>query len=112
MAMLIQQKNSDHILARGTDADGSVILLENNWYFAPEAVDMTYLKLTDRTYTCPYKGVCLWVDLDAPDMKAKNIGWVYPQPKPDYERIKDRIAFYARETAGTVALTDSATVRE
>lgn len=100
MAYLIKQKNSDHVIA----SDSDVVLLEGNWYFSPEAVDMTYLKLTNRTYTCPYKGVCFWLDLQAPGTEAKNVAWVYQHPKPGYERIQNKIGFYARDTAGTVAV--------
>jgi uncharacterized protein (DUF427 family) len=100
----ILQKNTDTVIAAGHEDDDSVMMLEDNWYFSPHAVDMTHLKLTNRTYTCPYKGVCFWLDLDAPGIKARNIAWVYQQPKPGYERIKDRIAFYTRETLGTMAV--------
>jgi uncharacterized protein (DUF427 family) len=103
MAFVIQQKGNNAVIASGQEEDGSVFLLEGNWYFTPEAIDMTHLKVTERTYTCPYKGVCYWVDLDAPDIQARNIGWVYRQPMSGYEMIQDRIGFYARDTAGTVA---------
>ncbi|HEX2622958.1 MAG TPA: DUF427 domain-containing protein [Phototrophicaceae bacterium] len=107
MELVIQQKDTHQIIASGQEDNGSVVILENNWYFAPDAVDMTHLKITSRPYTCPYKGVCYWLDLDAPDLKAKNIAWVYNDPKPGYERIKGKIAFYSRDTVGTVALKDA-----
>lgn len=104
MAYVIKQKNNQAVIAEGTPSDGSTVLLEGNWYFSPDHVDMSHLKVTDRTYTCPYKGVCFWIDLDAPNAKARNIGWVYNNPMSGYEIIKDKIGFYPRDTAGTVAV--------
>lgn len=103
MPYLIHQLDTNTVIASGAESDSTVFLLENNWYFIPEVVDMTHLKVTERTYTCPYKGVCFWIDLEAPGLSARNIAWVYRNPSPGYEIIKDRIAFYARDTAGTVA---------
>ena len=78
-----------------------VRLFEGAWYFDPAYVDMTYLRVTERTYTCPYKGVCYWIDLDAPDHKGKNVAFTYFKVKPGYEFIQDRIAFYAGEREHT-----------
>ncbi|MBC8172200.1 MAG: DUF427 domain-containing protein [Anaerolineae bacterium] len=111
MALVIQSKANNQVLASGQEDNDSVFIFEDNWYYNPTAVDMTYLKVTDRKYTCPYKGVCVWVDLEMPGLKARNIGWIYDNPMPGYERIKDRIAFYSRDTAGTVALRDTVSAR-
>ncbi len=70
-----------------------VIELENSWYFAPEQVDMTHLHITERTYTCPYKGVCHWIDLEVGGVYAQNVAWVYHKPKRGFEQIAGRIAF-------------------
>lgn len=102
MSLIIKVKPSGEVIAQGEE-NQTVRSFEGNWYFAPEAVDMQYLKVTERTYTCPYKGVCYWVDLDAPDAKAENVAWIYHDPKQGYEFIKNQIGFYARETRGTTA---------
>ena len=96
----IKTKDGAIQLAKGYDGQ-SVFKLEGNWYFDPAAVHMQYLKVTDRTYYCPHKGTCFWIDLEAPGMSAKNVAWVYTVLKPHYEHIKDRIAFYG----GTSAVT-------
>lgn len=111
MAFIIQSKLNNQVIARGHEEEDTVFLLEDNWYFDPSAVDMTYLKVTERKYTCPYKGVCFWVDLEMPGLKARNIAWIYDNPMAGYERIKNRIGFYSRETNGTVALRDTVAVR-
>jgi uncharacterized protein (DUF427 family) len=102
MALIVKERGSNQVIASGTE-DQTVRIFEGNWYFAPAAVNMQNLKVTERTYTCPYKGMCFWIDLEAADgTKTQNVGWVYNHPKPGYEFIKDQIAFYARPTAGTL----------
>ena len=103
MAFIVKERSNGEIIAAAKDHQ-TVRVFEGNWYFKPEAVNMQHLKVTDRIYTCPYKGVCYWIDLEAPDgTKAKNVAWVYRDPKPTYEFIKDQIAFYTRPTEGTVS---------
>lgn len=89
------------LIAEGSEP--AVLEFEGNWYFDPSNVRMDGLVVTDRTYVCPYKGVCYWVDLQRDEVQARNIGWVYRDPKPGYENIRDRFGFYARETSGTLA---------
>lgn len=89
------------VLAEASSKD--VIELESAWYFSPEQVDMSCLKISKREYHCPYKGTAHWVDLILPDKQAKNVGWVYQTPMYGYEHIAGRIAFYDRETSNTFA---------
>ncbi|NWG16491.1 MAG: DUF427 domain-containing protein [Chloroflexi bacterium] len=99
MAVCIQERQNSSVIASGDES--AVLEFEGAWYFMPEDVNMDYLRFSDRTYTCPYKGVCYWIDLELPSgQRAKNVGWVYRQPKAGYEFIKDRIGFYGRDTAG------------
>jgi len=105
MTYTIKDRNSHEIIAEGPDgeAEDSVRVLEGSWYFKPTQVDMTHLVMTERTYNCPYKGICHWIDLDSPTTQARNIAFVYKSPMTGYEFIKDRIAFYGRDTSGTIA---------
>jgi len=98
----IQTNFNGATLAEGVIGQ-TVQVVEEGWYFAPEAVDTTYLRITDRIYTCPYKGVCYWIDLDAPEMRAQNVAWVYSEPKRGYEKIKGLIAFSRRGSNATIA---------
>jgi uncharacterized protein (DUF427 family) len=102
MRYIIQERASGGVIASGTEEQ--VQEFEGHWYFAPDAVDMSHLRVTERTYTCPYKGVCQWVDLESPHGRARNIGWVYLNPKPGYEFIRGQFGFYEHDTAGTVSL--------
>jgi uncharacterized protein (DUF427 family) len=75
---------------------------EGNWYFEPTAVHTDVLSVTERTYTCPIKGTCNWVDYIGPDgLTVKDVAWVYPEVKAGHELIKGRDGFYAGNRGGT-----------
>lgn len=102
---IISQMNPAQTIAQADRSD-DVVIIENNYYFSPDRVNMTNLKLTDRTYNCPYKGRCYWLDYVDGDVTVPNIAWVYDDPMNGYEIIKGRIAFYSRETTATRAVRD------
>jgi uncharacterized protein (DUF427 family) len=110
MQLTVKERVSGRIIAQAAEPDG-VRVFEGNWYFAPEAVNMEHLKITERTYTCPYKGVCFWIDLQTDAGNSTNVGWVYRDPKPGYEFIRDHIGMYARDTAGTTSSRSTETDR-
>ncbi len=96
MSIVIREKSSNSILAEAEVMGAGVITYEGNLYFSPEAVKSDSLRKTDRTYTCPYKGTCDWVDYVGPEGTiVKDVAWVYSQPKPGHEAIKGRFGFYA-----------------
>lgn len=103
MSLAIKIKHSGEVIAAG-QSDETVNVFEGNWYFALEAVEMKYLQVTDQIYTCSYKGQCFWIDLDAPGIHVPQFAWVYRNPKPGYEFIKDKIGFYARTTQAILAV--------
>ncbi len=98
--IIIKDNQTGQILALATAGEGAS-LFEGAWYFALDAVDMTHLQVTKRTYICPYKGVCYWIDLAAPDHQARNVAFTYFDVNPGYEFIQDRIGFYAGEREAT-----------
>lgn len=103
MQLTIKTRSEGDPVAQASENDG-VQVFEGNWYFAADKVNMAFLRVTERTYTCPYKGVCFWIDLELPGGETvRNVAWVYRTPKPGYEFIRDRIGFYARSTGGTIA---------
>jgi uncharacterized protein (DUF427 family) len=106
MKYTVKERTGGSIIAQGTDNE-SVRLFEGNLYFAPDAVNMEHLRVTERIYTCPYKGQCFWIDLETDSGRATNVAWVYRNPKAGYEFIRDKIGFYNRDTAGTVTVKES-----
>jgi uncharacterized protein (DUF427 family) len=102
MPVIIRERESGSVLAQA-DLGTSLTKYEGNWYFDPGAVEKSVLKVTDRTYTCAYKGTCNWVDYVAPDGRSvRDVAWVYPEVKPGHETIKGRYGFYAGGRSGTV----------
>ncbi len=101
MSITILEKNSNNVLARGESGE-KALKYEGNWYFDPSAVDQAHLIVTDRTYTCPVKGTCQWVDyVDTSGRTVKDVAWVYPKTKPGHESIAGKYGFYAGTKGGT-----------
>ena len=96
----VRETKSGGVLASAEDKE-KTHLFEGTWYFDPDTVDMTNLVVTERTYICPYKGTCYWIDLDAPDHKAKDVAFTYFQTNPGYEFVQDKIGFYAGKRQAT-----------
>lgn len=95
----IRETTTGEVLAQADESE--VVRVENGIYFPLESVYQRHLVITDRVYSCPYKGVCNWIDLVAPAIRADNIAWVYQAPKAGYERIAGRIGFANTTTAHT-----------
>lgn len=101
MSVVICEKQSGTRLAAG-ETGQDVVEYEGNLYFDPSAVNGSALRLTERTYTCPYKGTCHWVDYAGDDGRAvRDVAWVYADPKPGHEVIKGRYGFYAGSRGAT-----------
>ena len=95
MSIAIKEKASDHLLVQG-EAGEKAIKYEGNWYFDPTTVQADVLRVTERTYTCPYMGTCNWVDYVGPDGRTvRDVAWVYLKVKPGHEVIEGRYGFYA-----------------
>jgi uncharacterized protein (DUF427 family) len=90
--VIVRDLIRDEIVAQGEQGQ-DVLQLEGSYYFDPADVNQDHLIITERTYICSYKGLCLWIDLDTPDGVIQDVGWVYTAPLPKYEYIRDKIAF-------------------
>ena len=101
MPITIKEKSTGTSLASSEPGTG-LDKYEGNWYFDPSVVSVDSLRTTERTYTCPYKGTCNWVDFIAPDgTTIKDVAWFYPAPKPGHEVIQGRYGFYAGTRGAT-----------
>jgi len=70
------------------------VVVEGNHYFPREAVDPAVLKPSDTTSVCPWKGTARYHTLVVDGQENGDAAWYYPDPKPDAETIRDRIAFW------------------
>lgn len=97
--LIVKERGTGIVLARGI-RDENVHIVEGCWYFDQRDVNMERLTITERTYNCPYKGICNWIEL-VDNEAHNNIGFVYVNTNADYEFIRDRVGFYGRDTSLT-----------
>jgi uncharacterized protein (DUF427 family) len=72
----------------------NTVEVEGNQYFPADAVKKEFLKPSQHTSVCPWKGTAQYYTLEVDGIKNENAAWYYPQPKPAAAEIKDRIAFW------------------
>lgn len=64
------------------------------YYIPPEDVKMEYLKRTDRSSVCEWKGRAAYYTVVVDDKEAPKAAWFYPDPTPAFESIENHVAFY------------------
>ncbi len=69
------------------------------FYLPPEAVDRALLEPGADASMCEWKGEAVYWSLRLPDTLLEHIGWSYPRPFPEYERIRDYFSFYPARIA-------------
>ncbi len=70
------------------------VVIEGNQYFPPDAVQRKYLKPSDHTTVCPWKGTAHYYHVEVDGMRNANAAWYYPQPSDAATEIKDHVAFW------------------
>lgn len=70
-----------------------IILLEGNHYFPPESVNMQYLRPSETSTVCPWKGLATYYDVVVEDKEIRDAAWSYPDPSTSATAIKDHVAF-------------------
>ncbi|RAJ46812.1 nucleotidyltransferase-like protein [Kitasatospora sp. SolWspMP-SS2h] len=78
------------VLARSDDT----VLVEGNHYFPLESVERTYLEESDTHTTCPWKGEASYYSVVVDGRKNQDAAWYYPDPFPEAEQIRGRLAFW------------------
>ena len=72
----------------------STIIIENNHYFPPSSVNSAFLKPSETTTVCPWKGEASYYTIKVTEDINKNAAWYYPNPKEKASDIKDYVAFW------------------
>jgi uncharacterized protein (DUF427 family) len=70
------------------------LVVERNHYFPAEAVEAARLQPSSTTTICPWKGTAHYYDLIVDGAVNPDAAWYYPDPKPEAEHIRGRIAFW------------------
>lgn len=80
------------------------------YYFPTRDIEMTYLRESQKSSMCEWKGRASYYDLidprsssTSPHNLASAKAWCYHQPTADFELIRDYVAFYACETLRCVS---------
>lgn len=70
------------------------VVVEGNHYFPIDSVKADYLTASDHTSVCPWKGTASYYTLVVDGKENQNAAWYYPEPKPEAEQIRGRVAFW------------------
>lgn len=70
------------------------VLVEGNHYFPESALDRTYVTFSNHRTTCPWKGEASYYSLLVQGELNPDAVWYYPDPKPEAENIRGRVAFW------------------
>jgi uncharacterized protein (DUF427 family) len=74
--------------------DSAVETVEGNVYFPPHSLNLEYLKESDRTSVCPWKGKARYYDLEVDGKRNTGAAWYYPNPSVAAAKLKDYVAFW------------------
>lgn len=70
------------------------VVVEGNHYFPPDSVRAEYLKPSQNSSICPWKGTASYYTLVVDGVENPDAAWYYPQPKSAAENIRGRLAFW------------------
>jgi uncharacterized protein (DUF427 family) len=64
-------------------------------YYLPQTdIRMEFLRPSRRTTFCEWKGVASYYDVVVEQTATSDAAWSYPNPSPNFEGIRDYVAFY------------------
>ncbi|WP_329485971.1 DUF427 domain-containing protein [Kitasatospora sp. NBC_01246] len=69
-------------------------VVEGNHYFPAESVRAEYLRPSDTTTVCGWKGTAEYYTLDINGQLNPDAAWYYRDPLPDAEHVRGRVAFW------------------
>ena len=68
--------------------------VEGNHYFPSDSIDRQYLRPSDHTTICGWKGTASYYDVVVDDAVNEQAAWYYADPKPEAENIRGYVAFW------------------
>lgn len=69
-------------------------LVENNVYFPPDSINRRYLRESDHTSVCTWKGTASYYDIVVEGNTNRNAAWYYREPSDAARNIKEHVAFW------------------
>ena len=68
--------------------------VEGNQYFPPDSLVSEHFAPSDHTTVCGWKGTASYYSLKVDGQENRDAAWVYRDPKPEAESIRDHVAFW------------------
>lgn len=81
---------NDEVIAESDDT----VVVEGNHYFPLSSVNKSFLKPSDKTTGCPWKGTANYYTLDVNGAENTDAAWYYAKPKDAAKQIAGRVAFW------------------
>jgi uncharacterized protein (DUF427 family) len=78
------------VLAESDDT----VVVEGNHYFPASSLEQEYVEGSDTHTVCPWKGTASYYSLNVGGQRNADAVWFYPDPKPEAEMVRDRVAFW------------------
>jgi uncharacterized protein (DUF427 family) len=70
------------------------VVVEGNHYFPESALDRQYVTFSNHKTTCAWKGQASYYSLLVHGELNPDSVWYYPDPKPEAEMVRGRVAFW------------------
>jgi uncharacterized protein (DUF427 family) len=71
-----------------------IVNIENNSYFPESSVNKEFLKESDTSTRCPWKGLANYYNIEVDGKQNEDAAWYYKEPSELAKSIKGRIAFW------------------
>ncbi len=81
---------NDEVIAESDET----VVVEDNHYFPIDSVNDAFLRPSDSTTFCPWKGTANYYTLNVDGSENKDAAWYYANPKKAAQEIAGRIAFW------------------
>jgi uncharacterized protein (DUF427 family) len=78
------------VLAESDDT----VVVEGNHYFPASTLKREYTTFSNHKSSCPWKGQASYYSLLVNGEMNADAVWYYPEPKPEAEMVRDRVAFW------------------
>lgn len=72
----------------------NTVLIEGNHYFDLSDVNTVFLKKSESSSFCPWKGTASYYNIEVDGKINPDAAWFYPNPKEAAKQIKNKIAFW------------------
>ena len=80
----------ENVIAESDDTT----VVEGNHYFPLDSVNGSYLRPSDKTSICPWKGTANYYTLNVDGVENIDAAWYYANPKDAAKQIAGRVAFW------------------